>query len=336
MPGNPSVVFVEPKHIEIQDRPVPAPKPGEVLIHTRRSLISLGTELTVCSGEFPAGSAWAAWAKYPFYPGYSNAGVVEDVGAGVDKSWIGKRVATGCHHCAYDTREAARLNIIPGGVSDEEAVFSSLGTTVANGVRRGGVTWGDSVVVFGAGILGQLCVRFCRIAGAQPVVVVDAWPSRLALLPKDPAVIPVLAPKQDPVAALQAANHGRLADIAFEVTGVPALIPAEFAVLRKQGRFVILSSPRGPTTLDLHDVCNAPSFTIIGTHGGSHPPEDDLDNPWSRARNCELLFDLIKARELDVASMITHRVPAAQAPGMYRAMLKDKSGALGVVFEWDA
>ena len=56
--SNPSVVFTEPGVVAFRDAPVPRPGPGEVLLRTRRTLISTGTELTILSGKFPPDSAW--------------------------------------------------------------------------------------------------------------------------------------------------------------------------------------------------------------------------------------------------------------------------------------
>ena len=79
MAKNPTVVFVEPKKAVIEDRPIPKPDEGQVLVKARRTLISTGTELTIFKGEFPKDGGWAAWAKFPFTPGYSNIGDVIEV-----------------------------------------------------------------------------------------------------------------------------------------------------------------------------------------------------------------------------------------------------------------
>lgn len=129
-------------------------------------------------------------------------------------------------------------------------------------------------------------------------------------------------------------THGRLVDLLFEVTGAPAVIPGEFGILRKMGRAVMLSSPRGPSQFDFHDLCNAPSITIIGTHVSSHAPVESFDNIWTRARNTELFFDHIARQELDIRPMITHRSGYQDATKFYQMLWTDRSKAMGVVFEW--
>ncbi|HYA21605.1 MAG TPA: hypothetical protein VEG31_00280, partial [Thermoproteota archaeon] len=84
-----------------------------------------------------------------------------------------------------------------------------------------------------------------------------------------------------------------------------------------------------------HDLCNSPSYTIIGAHNRSHPSHPTPDNPWTGKRDAEFFFDLVKGGELDVGDLITHRVPYSQAPEIYRQLLKDRSGFMGVILTWD-
>jgi len=332
---NPTVVFVRPRHVVIERRAIPSLDLGYVLIETRRTLVSTGTELTILSGDFPGGSAWSRYARFPFVPGYDNVGKVVKVGRGVSEEWVGKRVATYGPHARFVTASLGSLRPVDERVSDEEAVFFTIAEIVMNAVRRAQVRLGESVIVYGAGLLGQFTARLCRACGARPVLVVDTASARLEMLPEDPSVFPLNPSKDEVVTAVKGRTKGRMADVVFEVTGDQELIPEELNCLREQGRFVILSSPRGPTSFDFHDLCNYPSFTIVGAHNRSHPLVSTLDNPWTSKRHAELYFDLVGDSELDVAKLITHRIPYSEAPGMYRELLKDRSQAMGVVIEWE-
>jgi threonine dehydrogenase-like Zn-dependent dehydrogenase len=110
--------------------------------------------------------------------------------------------------------------------------------------------------------------------------------------------------------AVAGATRGRMADVVFEVTGDPNLIASEFSVLKPhEGRVVMLSSPRGMSSFDFHDLCNWPSHTIIGAHNSSHPVHENRADPWTQMRNSELFLDLIADRELDLPAWITcHRL----------------------------
>ena len=332
---NPTIVFTQPGQVVIEQRPVPEPTQGQALIRTKRTLISTGTELTILSGDFPKDSAWSRYGRFPFLPGYDNVGEVIAVGEGVSDKWVGSRVASYGLHACYVTIDADSLRPIDDEVPDEYAVFSTVAEITLNGVRKGGVRLGDSVVIYGAGLIGQLTARFCGLCGARPVITVDIADPRLSRLPKEPFFVAFNPRVDDVVSGVREETRGRMADVVFEATGDQDLIPAEFGCLREQGRFVVLSSPRGKTAFDFHDLCNSPSYSIVGTHNRSHPLYPTADNPWTGKRDAEFFFDIVRKGELDVGNLISHRIPYSQAPEIYRQLLKDRSGFMGVILMWD-
>lgn len=331
---NPTIVFERPEVVVIEKRQKPKPTENHVLILTKKTLISTGTELTILKGDFPKGSAWARYGKYPFVPGYDNVGVIIEVGSGINMDMVGRRVATYSEHAMYVCARQDELRFIPEGVTDEQAAFFTIAEIVMNSVRRANVRFGESVAIYGAGLLGQFAARFSRICGARPVMVIDISNYRLGMLPHDPAIVKLNPKEVDVATEVSRVTRGRMADVVFEVTGDPKLIPSEFECLHRQGRFVLLSSPRGPTLFDFHDLCNSPSFTIIGTHNSSHPPFETLDNPWTAHRHCELFFDLILSGEVEVDNLISHRVNYKSAPEVYKMLLADRTLAMGVILDW--
>jgi 2-desacetyl-2-hydroxyethyl bacteriochlorophyllide A dehydrogenase len=335
MTTNETVVFRGPESVAIEDRSVPDPGPGEVLVETDCTLISTGTELTILSGDYPDGSVWDRYGDYPFVPGYNNVGTVVDSGDGVDGPAPGTRVATWSPHQRYVTAAADDCLPVPGGVSDRDATLFSIAQIVLNGLRRGRVTFGESLAVFGLGLLGQFTTRLAHVAGAGSVFALDVAPDRHDFLPGHPEVVPLNpATDDDWVDTVTARTDGRLADAVFEVTGSPDAIPDQLAVLRDQGRFVILSSPRGETTFDFHDMCNAPSYEIIGAHQTSHPTVETPQTPWTKHRNAGFYFDLLRSGRVDVGGLYTHRRAAADAPELYHSLLEDRTRAMAVCLEW--
>jgi len=336
MGGNPTVVFTGPEKVAVEEREIPRSGPGEVLVRNLKTLISTGTETTILSGRFPAGSEWADYARYPFVPGYSGVCVVEDVGDGVDEGLRGKRVECYSTHSAFSVVDAGGLFPVPDGVTSAEASFATIAQIVFNGVRRGSPAWGETAVVYGCGLLGQICVRVLAFAGAFPVVGVDISSWRLERLPAGDRVVALNPDSDDVVGRVGEITTGRMADVVFEVTGAPAAIAGEMRVLRKGGRMVMLSSPRGKSEFDFHDLCNATSVSIIGAHVSSHPPCPTFDNPWTRARNAELFFDMVKYGAIEVKSLVSHQEPYCKAPELFMSLLEDRSRAMGVILDWEA
>jgi 2-desacetyl-2-hydroxyethyl bacteriochlorophyllide A dehydrogenase len=333
MPQSETIVFPEPNRVTVEERTVEQSAEDEVLVRTDRTLISTGTELTVLSGEYPPGSQWDNF-QFPFEPGYNNVGTVVETGAAVTNLSEGDRVATYGPHSEYVVVAADACRPIPDAVDDEAAVFFTIAEIVMNGVRRSRLTWGETVTVYGLGLLGQLAVRCCHAAGARPVVGVDAAAKRVSYLPNASNIEGVHVGTRDPVEEVEAVTGGTLADVVFELTGNPDVIPTEFDVLRDQGRFVILSSPKGATEFDFHDLCNAPSYEIIGAHNSSHPSTATSANPWTQQRHAELFFEYLADGTMAVDSLVSHKKSYADAPEVYDHLQEDRSQALGVVLEW--
>jgi threonine dehydrogenase-like Zn-dependent dehydrogenase len=166
------------------------------------------------------------------------------------------------------------------------------------------------------------------------VIGIDISRSRLDFLPDEPGFFGLDPTTGDVSERVADVTDGRLADVVVEMTGNPDVIPTEFDLLRGQGRFVVLSSPTGPSTIDLHERCNAPSYEIIGAHNSSHPPRETPGTPWTQKRHAELYFDLVAERTIDPHPLASHSEPAENAPELYDLLLSDRSEAMGVVLEW--
>ena len=332
--SNTTVVFTDEETVEVEEREVPEPGPEQVLIETERTLVSTGTELTVLSGDVPPGSAWDTHIEYPFTPGYNNVGTVIEAGENVEEVDVGQRVATYGSHAAYVCTGASGCRPVPDDVTDDEAVFFTIAEIVMNGVRRSRLDWGEATVVNGLGLLGQIAVRTAQAAGARPVIGSDLAESRLEYLPDSPGVYAANPSENPPEEVVQEATGGRLADVVFEVTGVPGAITDELEALRRMGRFVVLSSPRGETTFDFHDHCNSTSYEIIGAHNNSHPPVETPQNPWTQHRHAELFFEYLGDDTFEVESLVSHRESPEDAPELYDSLLEDRTDVMGVVIDW--
>jgi len=326
------VTFPSRLKIQIEDFEIGEIKEREALIETEASLISTGTELTALSGDFPESSAWSNYVRYPFIAGYSSVGKIIGVGHEVREFKVGDRVASTSPHATDAVVEVAGLVKVPENVQLEEACFHTIASGVMNSVRLANVSMGESVVVVGLGLLGQMATIFSRIAGAFPVIAVDLAEERLKLAKVSGATATLSGDKWDDVkASVEELTRGRMADKVFEVTGNPDVVPKAMALAKRQGCLVVLSSPRGKTVLDFHDEVNSPSRLIIGTHFGSQPAYETPYNPWTRRRNTELFFDLISAGVLKINHLITHRYPWREAEKAYKMLLEDRTRALGVI-----
>jgi 2-desacetyl-2-hydroxyethyl bacteriochlorophyllide A dehydrogenase len=335
MSSNPTIIFRKPGEVIVEEREIPEPGAGEVLLQNTFSSVSTGTEITLLSGEFPAGSAWARLGQYPYTPGYDGVATIVKAGDDDSASWVGKTVVGHSPHCRYSVQSIGMIQEVPEGITSQEACFYTLAPIALNAIRRSKVELGEAVVIYGMGVIGHLTALFCRLCGACPVFAVDTSDYRLDLLPKDSLLVTVNPLKSDIRKTVEERTAGRMADAVFEASGNASLIPTELEVLKEQGRFVIVSSPRERIQFDFHDMCCWPSYTLIGAHSNSHPQTETIDSPWSKKRHGELLFELLAAKQVDLKHMITDYVFYKDAPEMYHRLLTKSYDYLGILICWD-
>jgi 2-desacetyl-2-hydroxyethyl bacteriochlorophyllide A dehydrogenase len=328
------VVFPASRQVELRQVTLDPPAPGQALVRTLCTLISTGTELTALTGDFPPDSAWSRYVQYPWTAGYSHVGEVEAVGEGVETVAVGDLLASHAPHGDRAVVNVSRAEQVPAGLPPEAAAFLPLAQITLNGIRQGEVALGESVVILGAGLIGQLTARFCRLAGAQPVLLVDQSQERLNQAAGVGCLLLNAADNPSLEEAVLDQTRSRKADVVIEASGNPALIPVALRLARRKGRVVILGSPRGPVSLDLHDEVHTIGLRIIGAHNSTHPPAETPDSPWTLHRHAELFFDLLAAGRLDVGSLITHRYAGQEAPNAFAMLLEDRTRAMGVILDW--
>lgn len=336
MMDNPTICFMGKGKVELIDGGMPGMEPGLMLVKTLSTQISIGTEMTILMKDsVESDSAWDKYGAYPFVAGYTNIGTIIEAGEGVDPSWLGKKVASYGVHAKYVLAAPGNCHVVPDELAVEEALFFVMSEIAMNGIRKARVSWGDVVVVYGAGLIGQFAARYSEMAGAQYVFVVDVSENRLSMLPKNDTIIPVNRGVQDVTELVLKKNNNRKPDIVIEATGSAGIIPEEAALVRDNGKLVILSSPRGKTSFDFHDFCNSTSIKIIGAHNCSHPASEEEENPWTKSRDAGFFFNLLLRGKLSVSNLITHRVPYQNALSAYHMLMEDRTQAAGIIINWN-
>lgn len=334
MPSGYRLIVLEPGKLELEPYEWAEPGAGQVLLRTDRTLISTGTELTMLLGDFPPGSRWAQLTRYPTPLGYSSVGEVLAVGEGVSTVAPGDRVASWAPHATHGLRSEQQVWRLPAGLDPEPAAFATLAEIVMGGLRRGRVAFGEVVAVVGGGLLGQIAAHFCHVAGARQVLVIDPAAERLPVARALGADHALALTAAEAAAEVERLTAGRMADIVFEVTGSPHAFPGAVKLARRQGRVVLLGSPRGPVTVDLHDEVHSHSLEIIGAHNSAHPPTESPNAPWTVGRHTELFLEWQATGRVDLRPLITQRYSWREALEAFQMLRTDRSHALGVILDW--
>ena len=317
---NPNIVFTAPRVAEVIDKPVPSPGPGDVLVRTMRSCLSAGTERGNLLGEPNMGldSPKDAPVVFPRQLGYSAAGVVEAVGEGVASLKPGDRVAMSwSQHAAHQCRPELRSYPLPENVSFEAGALTHIAIMPMQALRKCRFEFGESVLVVGQGILGQLAVKVARAAGAAPVIAADPVPAKreraLALgadLAFDPGAL-------DFAERVKAATGGG-ARVVIEVTGVDRALDTALDAVARFGRVALLGcTRRSEFAIDYYRKVHGRGVTLVGAHNQARPPHDSSPGWWTVRDDALAYLRMVSLGRLDLAGFVEEVHPVADAPAVY-------------------
>ena len=334
---NPNIVFTAPRVAEIIEKPIPSPEPGEVLVRTVRSCLSAGTERGNLLGEPNMGlhSVKDAPAVFPRQLGYSASGVVEAIGEGVASVKPGDRVAMSySQHAALQCRPVDFSYLIPDGVSFEAAALTHIAIMPMQALRKCRFEFGESVLVMGQGILGQLAVKVARAAGAAPVIAADPVPAkreRALALGADLALDPS-AP--DFAACVNAATGGG-ARVVIEVTGVDRALDTALDAVARFGRVALLGcTRRSEFAIDYYRKVHGRGVTLVGAHNQARPERDSSAGWWTRRDDALAYLRLVSLGRIDLAGFVEEVHPVEDAPAVYARLAA--GGAFPTVqFDWE-
>jgi 2-desacetyl-2-hydroxyethyl bacteriochlorophyllide A dehydrogenase len=314
-------------------------KPGsnEVLVEATDGMINYGTLVAIYTGtHININNPAVPWPKYPHVPGGNFAGVVRDTGSAVQTVKVGDRVGYSGSYNRWHLLDpsAGHVQPIPEGVPDLQAVVAAHATISLNGIRLGRVTTGDSVVVFGQGIIGQYAAQFARIAGATRVIVVDPIEARLAISRECGADYTLNPDSVDVESEVNALTAGKGADVVIEATGAPAVIPTALHVAGWLGRVVLLGSPRGRIEIDPYNDIHRKGVSVIGAHAQTAASLPNAYYPWTTENNVLVAWDLVAAGRLKLDRLVSHHLKAYDNLDVFDRLAKDREHFLGVVLDW--
>ena len=328
------IFFLAKNDVAVQHHAVPDVSSGQVLVRLEYSLISTGTECICLQRNFAPGTHWDKWVQYPYRPGYSAAGTVERIADDVDGLAIGDRVAIPVKHGQYAVLDADRAVRVPAGVSDDAAAWFNLACIAQNAVRRAEHALGDDVVVIGAGILGQLVVQFVRLLGANRIMVIDTAPARLAMAAAHGATHTLQMTSADAEEAIASITGNRLADVVYDITGNAAVLPTAFPLARRFGKVLLLGDTGTPSDQRLTGDIIRRGVTLVGAHSTNPPPVASDYAHWTHNHMTELFFTYLERGQMKVEDLVTHRYDPREAADAYAMLTKDRSQAMGVLFDW--
>ena len=353
----------------IAEAPAPQVSRGSVVINTRISLISAGTERMLVGfgkasylekarqqpekvkmvlekiqtdGLMTTIEAVQSKLSQPLVLGYCNVGIVAELGSEVDGFKIGDRVVSNGAHSDIVKVPKNLCARIPDNVEDAQAAFVVVASIGLQGIRLAEPTLGESFVVTGVGLIGLLTVQLLIAHGCR-VLAIDFDDSKLELARQFGAVTCNPGKGEDPVAAGMAFSRGHGVDgvIITASTKVSDPVTQAARMSRKRGRIVMV----GVTGLELNRADfyeKELSFQVSCSYGpgryDSNYEDRGQDYPigfvrWTEQRNFEAVLDMLASGQLNVKPLISHQFNFEDAALAYQALTDDRSG-LGIILEY--
>jgi predicted dehydrogenase/threonine dehydrogenase-like Zn-dependent dehydrogenase len=360
--------------LRVDDVPPPTLKRHGILVAVTRSLISLGTERAIIelAHKGPIGKAKdrpdlarkvinkakqeGLWNTYkvvknlldsPIPLGYSCAGVVLAAGAEAGEFKVGDRVACAglnfANHAEIDYVPKNLAQKIPDGLGDDAASFVTVGAIAMQGVRLAKLTLGETVVVMGLGLVGQIAVQLARASGAT-VIATDLDPAKVALAKRLGA--------HAGAAGLQALRQGVLemtsglgADAVLVCAATKSSAPMQLAaeISRLKGRVVLVGDVgmrlerRAWYDKELEIVVSR-SYGPGRYDAAYEQRGQDYPLPyvrWTERRNMQSFLELCAQGAVDVAPLISHRFGVERAEEAYEIVTgKRREPAIAIVLEY--
>jgi 2-desacetyl-2-hydroxyethyl bacteriochlorophyllide A dehydrogenase len=328
--------FVAPRMAEFRTERVPPPGPGKVRIRTIASAISHGTEMLVYRGEVPTDlpldlPTFAGDFSFPIKYGYATVGRVLDAGAGVEHLSPDDLVFV--HHPHQDVFVVpAELPVrLLDAIDSTSGLFFANLETALNVVHDAPIRLGETVLVFGQGVVGLLVTRLLKLAGADQVLAVEPFRKRRGLA-LEVGADEVFEPAEDLHERLLEANAGRGADVAIEVSGSGAALQTAVDAVASEGTVVVASwYGTKPVALSLGGHFHRGRIRLRSSQVGRMDPE--LGPRWDRDRRTETVLGLLPRLRLE--ELVSHRVPFEEAPGAYQLVDETPDETVQVVLTHD-
>lgn len=353
-------VLVKKGQVAVAEIAAPVTEPGTVLVRVDHSCISIGTEMSGIKA-----SSLPLWKRALQQPekvkkvlkmvstqglsatktlvegkldeaqptGYSAAGTVMEVGEGVTDIAVGERVACAgaqCAHHAEVIRVPRNLAVpLPEGLGFAEASTVTLGAIAMQGVRRAQPTLGETFVVIGLGILGQLASQLLRANGCR-VIGIDLDRGKIRIAQELGQHIGIHPDDGSDVEQVARLTDGAGADgvIITAATASDAVISTAFKMCRKKGRVVLV----GDVGLHLNRAdfyAKELDFYISCSYGPGrydrNYEEQGLDYPlayvrWTENRNMSEYLRLVAEGRINLKPLIGAVYPVAQTTEAYAAV----------------
>jgi len=321
-----AVVFEKANEPAFREVELASPADDHVVVRMHYCGVSIGTESWWNSGTRKED------AVFPLVPGYQGTGEIVSVGSSVtdlkpgdmvavNKGLFAEGVKSLCGtHCRTVVCPARDTYILDEGTDLLSAAFWVMAAVGAHGANAAAVGAGDRVFICGQGLIGQMTAQVCRLRGAT-VIASEISPERIAASREHSADL-VLNPDEENVDARLKELWPDGADVAFESTGFTQLVDGVMDAVKPRGKVVLQGWYPG----DIRFYFHRPHGKQITAHFPCH-----IGGPHVVKATLKLIArDLLK-----ISPMVSHVLPAQEAPDGYRLLMSPKrNSVVAMALDW--
>ena len=333
-----SLWFPRARAIEFREEETGPPGGDQVLAQALYSGISQGTEMLVFRGEAPEGleldpslKTMTGSFRFPIKYGYSS--VARVVETGPNASLLGSGDVVFVHHphqTHYTVSEQLAFRL-PEGLSPVLGVFAANVETALNCVHDATIRLGDSVAVYGQGVVGLLITQLARRCGAGTVFAVDRMAKRRAVARAVGADYSFDPDGDDPPEAIRERTGGLGADVVIEASGAPDALDSAVKSAAFEGQVVVVSwYGAKPVTLHLGEDFHRRRLHIRSSQVSHLNPA--VAPRWSTRRRMETALRLLSELQLD--ELLSDTFPFDDAARAYEKIEQAPDEVLQVVLSY--
>lgn len=330
------IIFTKPYVAELLDAECLSPKEHEVTVSLEYSAISSGTEKGNLIGMRNGPNiSEDQEAVFPRTVGYSAAGVVTEIGTGVNGIKVGDRVIVFWgKHKKNITISKDNVLKIPDEVTSAEASMALISTFPLAAIRKTKLEIGESAMVMGLGILGIFAVQELKAAGAYPVIAVDPIRERREFALKTGADFVLDSTEKGFADEVKRLTGGGV-NVCIEVTGLGAGLIQALDCMKTFGRIALLGCTRNSKfEIDYYAKVHGPGISLIGAHTMARPKTESSAGLWTDKDDLQTVLNLIKGKRLNFKDMICEIHSPTEAGEIYDRLANDKNFPIGVLFDW--
>lgn len=309
---------------------------NSVVVKTEYSTISCGTERANVSGDKNVAPDTNNVPPFPRMLGYSSCGTVIAIGNEVDNVKVGDKVVVFWgKHKNYNVVNKNNVVKIPAGVDMQDAALAFICSFSLAAIRKVKLEIGESCIVMGLGLLGQLAVKLAHLGGAYPIIACDMNEERRNLALKSGADYAFNPLDQDFLDKIKQITNGGV-NTAIEVTGVGAGLNEVLDCMAKFGRVALLGCTRSSDfTIDYYKKVHSPGITLVGAHTMARPDLQSSPNMWTHNDDISAVLKLCKGNRLVLKDIIKEVHDPKDCYSIYTRLVLDKNFPIGVQFRWE-